>query len=104
MIVAIASDLNNADSIISGNFGKCSLFCLFNTETKEMRFIENPGGINTDEAGMKAINFLLDNKVEIVVARRFGTKVITRLRKEHIQMVIPQLPRTIEEVINQLKQ
>lgn len=102
MIVAIASNDNNLKSTVSHNFGKCPIFCLFNTDTKEAVFVENSGFTSKTEAGMAAVNSLLNNKVEAVIAVRFGTKVITRLRKENVQMIIPQTSKTINEIINQL--
>ncbi|QIK58554.1 dinitrogenase iron-molybdenum cofactor biosynthesis protein [Dysgonomonas sp. HDW5A] len=103
MIIAISSDENDLNQTVSGSFGRCRYFCLYNTETLEAIFVENSATSSQKNAGAKAAYFLLEQNAGIVVACRFGTIAIVYLRENDIQIVIPQSPKTINEIINQLK-
>ncbi|EGK02537.1 NifB/NifX family molybdenum-iron cluster-binding protein [Dysgonomonas gadei] len=104
MIIAISIDKeDNLDQPVSENFGRSQWFCLYNTDTKIVRFIENIAGAAKQNAGIKTINFLLELNVDIVVSGRFGTIATVLLREKNIQIIIPQKTKILSEIINQLK-
>jgi predicted Fe-Mo cluster-binding NifX family protein len=103
MIIAISASENHLKSNIDPHFGRCEWFCLFDTETKKSSFIENPVRNNPEQAGCDAAQFLIEKGIKIIIAGRFGSKVIEVFRTKNIQMIIPQTQQTISEIINSFK-
>ena len=103
MIIAISTNMNDLDQPVSENFGRSQWFCLYDTDTENMKFIENIAGSAKQNAGVKTINFLLEQNVDTVISGRFGTITMVLLREKNIQIIIPQRTKILSEIINQLK-
>lgn len=104
MIIAISTDKeDNWDQKVSDNFGRSQWFCLYNTDTEEVKFIENIAGTAKQNAGIKTINFLLELNVDTVLSGRFGSITTVLLREKNIQIIIPQRTKILSKIINQLK-
>ncbi len=103
MIIAIAANDNNLNGFVDPHFGRCGWYYLFNLETMEGLFIENPAKNNPEKGGCDAAKLLLDKKIGMAIAGRFGSKVVDVFRRENIQMVIPETQQTISEIINKIK-
>nr|WP_320058392.1 NifB/NifX family molybdenum-iron cluster-binding protein [uncultured Bacteroides sp.] len=102
MVIAISTDNNNVKAPVASHFGRCKWFCLFDTEKKECRFVENMFLAQSEQAGSDVADFLMKQGVGIVIAGRFGSKVINLFMKHNIQMVIPESVKTLTKIINQL--
>ena len=103
MIIAISTNMNDLDQQVSQNFGRSQWFCLYDTDTENMKFVENIAGSAKQNAGVKTINFLLEQNVDTVISGRFGTITMVLLREKNIQIIIPQRTKILSEIINQLK-
>ncbi len=103
MKIAIASNENHVKSIIDQHFGRCDWFCLYDTTTEETKFIENPVRHHQEKAGCDAADLLMEKGISMVIAGRFGSKVVEVFRSKNIQMIIPENQQTINDIINQLK-
>ena len=103
MIIAIAADENNLNAFVDPHFGRCEWYYLFDLENLKGLFIENPAMNNPEKAGCDAAELLLDKKISMGIAGRFGLKVVDVFRRNNIQMVIPESQQTLSEIINQLK-
>jgi len=76
MIIAIAANENHLKAIVDPHFGRCDWYCLYNTETKETLFFENPARHHQEKAGCDAAELLVGKNINIAVAGRFGSKVV----------------------------
>jgi len=103
MKVAIATNDNTLKSVFDQHFGRCAFFYLYDTETKQGEFKENLGQHHAEKAGNEAARLMVDEGIEIVIAGRFGSKVVEVFRAGNIQMVIPEKQQTVQEIINQFK-
>lgn len=103
MIIAIATNENHIKAIVDPHFGRCNWYCIYDTEIKKSYFIENPVRHNQEKAGCDAAAFLIEKGINIVIAGRFGAKVVDEFRKNNIQMVISETQKKIVEIINQIK-
>jgi predicted Fe-Mo cluster-binding NifX family protein len=103
MIIAIAANENHLKAIVDPHFGRCDWYCLYNTETKETLFLENPARHHQEKAGCDAAELLVGKGINIAVAGRFGSKVVDVFRKNNVQMVIPETQQKITEIIKQIK-
>ena len=88
MIIAVALTESHLRSLIDVHFGRCDWYGIHNSVTKETQYIENPNRYLEERAGCKSVDFLTNLHVELVVAGRFGMKVMESLKNSNIQMVI----------------
>ena len=88
MIIAISTDKeDNWYQPVSENFGRSQWLCLYDTDTRMVRFIENIAGSTKQNAGIKTINFLLELNVDTVLSGRFGTITTVLLRASNPQPI-----------------
>jgi predicted Fe-Mo cluster-binding NifX family protein len=99
MLVAIASSENKDLSKVDPHFGRCNWYCLYDTDKGNLQFVENPFRDDTGHAGCDAVDFLAEQGVTLVVAGRFGAKVVERFKSLQIQMIIPENSPTIHYII-----
>jgi predicted Fe-Mo cluster-binding NifX family protein len=103
MIIAIAVNENHLKAMVDPHFGRCSWYCLYDTDTKISSFIENPVGHHKEKAGCEAAELLISKNITMAIAGRFGSKVVDVFRKNKIQMIVPETQHTLAETINQIK-
>lgn len=103
MNIAIATNENHLRAFVDKHFGRCNWYCLYDTETRISTFIENPVRNNKELAGREAAELLTGKNISLIVAGRFGSKVVEVFRKNNIQMVIPETETTITDIINLIK-
>ncbi len=102
MKVAIAAESNELSANVDSRFGRCSYFAIYDTETDEVKYIENEAKKVKDAAGPAAVRFLASNNVKVIYAGEFGEKIVSLLEDLSIKS-IKLSNQTVEEVINQLK-
>jgi predicted Fe-Mo cluster-binding NifX family protein len=103
MVLGIAASQNTVSSSIDPHFGRCSWFCIYNTVTGAFTFLENPCHSEQKHAGLQVVDMLLQHGVTVVVAGRFGNKVVEQLRGKGIQLVVTPEGKTVEDIINRTK-
>lgn len=103
MIIAIAASESNLKSNIDPHFGRCNFYCLYDTETKRSSFVENPARYYKEQAGSEAALFLIEKRIKIVIAGRFGSKAVDVFKSNEVQMIVPQTQQTIYELINSIR-
>lgn len=103
MLIAIAANENNLNAIVDPHFGRCNWYCIYDSETQKKSFIENPVRNHQEQTGCDAAKFLLAKNVNMAIAGRFGSKVVSEFRRNNIQMIIPETQITLSEIINQIK-
>ncbi len=104
MKLAITSTGNNLESKFDLRFGRTVWFCIYDNESKNIRFIENEHKDSLSGAGTKTSETIAELGVEQVISGDFGPKAKTLLEKLKIQMVILDDENvTIERIINKLE-
>jgi predicted Fe-Mo cluster-binding NifX family protein len=103
MKIAVAANSNQSDATVDPHFGRCHWYCIYDSLSNQMTFIENPVYINKDKVGCDAADFLIEMGISIAIAGRFGSKVVETFRLKKIQMIIPEKQQTVYEIINQIK-
>ena len=103
MLVAIASNENHLKGIVDPHFGRCDWYCIYNTNSGEKEFIENPARYLEEGAGCQSAEMLVKQNIKMVVAGRFGSKVVEIFKTNNIQMVIPSNETILENILNQFK-
>lgn len=87
MKIAITSDGDSLESKLDGRFGRCSYFVLYDTETKDVRFVENTNQLNQEGAGPATAQFVASMGAKRVYSGEFGKKAADILRDLSIEMI-----------------
>ena len=72
MKVAVPVTEKSYESNVYASFGRAPYFLIYDTETKDSKFIENSVATSMGGAGIKAAQTIIDNKVKVVLAPRCG--------------------------------
>ncbi len=74
MRVGIPVEEKKEDAKISSRFGRSPYFAIFDDEKNSVEFCDNPN-ISSDAHGKgpKTVQLLLDNKVDVIIAKELGT-------------------------------
>ncbi len=106
MRVAFATEENNGlNSVVSSRFGRARYFVMVDYEGGEVRSYRvevNPGSEARSGAGIKAVQKLINERVNVAVAGSFGPNAMTALEEmgiKHVEMS----GITVEEALSRLK-
>ena len=103
MKVAIALHHERKDSQVHENFGRCACFGIYDSGTGDLRFVPNADLDQPGHAGLRASHMLIREGVQLVIAGRFGSNVMDYLEKKNIRMVVTELPRSLEDILQTIK-
>lgn len=84
MIIAIPVEDNRTE--ICEAFGRTQEFCIYDTETKEKRFVDNSGNAVQGGAGIKAAQLVLDEKAEVVLVPHLGENAAMALQAAEVKL------------------
>lgn len=100
MKTAVTSTGNQLQSTFDMRFGRSAWFCVFDTETNSVEFIENENKNINGGAGTKAAEKIAEQGVTQVISGDFGPKAKELLERFKIQMIILKEPeKQIKEII-----
>ncbi len=100
MKVAITSQGADEDALIDSRFGRCAYFVIYDTESGESQFLENPNLNSEQGAGPASVGFIANYGVSKVISGEFGVKIKGMLDDLNIQMIIMKEAMIISEIIN----
>ncbi len=84
-------------------FGRGAYFCLYNSETGDIEFIENKNAQAQGGAGTKTAEMMVELGVGKVISGDFGPKAKALLNEFKIQMVVYQDDnKSINEIIEMM--
>ncbi len=98
MKIAIASEGNSLNAKMDSRFGRCAYFAIYDTETKETEFFQNPGKDAAGAAGSTAAGFIAEKGVSKIVASEIGGKALPVLESLQIDIIYKE-NMTIHEII-----
>ena len=102
MKVAVASKGGTLSSLIDEHFGRSAFFVIANTESMAFESIENQGPKESDAAGVRASQMLIDRGVDAVVVKNIGHNALVTLRGAGIQ-VYGGASGVVVDIIDQLR-
>ncbi len=86
MIVTIPVDGRTMSACINKSFGRTPYFLVYNTETKEKNFIENSAATSQGGAGIKASQFIVDQKTNAVIVPMLGKNAADVLKSAGLEL------------------
>jgi predicted Fe-Mo cluster-binding NifX family protein len=100
MILLISAQQQQLDSLAEERFGRSPWFIQINTETRDWKALENPGGTKAGGAGVAAAQFVLDQKADAVISGYYGPNAADVLRAAHIDMYfLPEKRITVVQAL-----
>lgn len=86
-LTAVSVSDNNNEAICQ-HFVRCQEFLLIDNQSQTQKKVSNPYHISTEDAGIKAVQFLKALGVQKLIAGDFGAHVQEEARKQNIQLII----------------
>ncbi|NLC12016.1 MAG: hypothetical protein GX767_07175 [Firmicutes bacterium] len=103
MKIAISANGKNLSSRLDPRFGRCSYYALYDTEGKNWNFIANPGALEGSGAGVKAAQFLLEQKIDVLLTGDVGPNATKVLKSAGIK-VFSLSDVSLEDALKQYEQ
>lgn len=88
MILMISSQGQELSSPIEARFGRCPWLIKYDTETKAVEALANPGLNQSGGAGVAASQFVIDQAADVVISGDFGPNAANALRAGNVKMVL----------------
>lgn len=85
--IAVASDGKTASSVVSGVAGRGAYYLIFDSKGKLLEAIENPHKDASGGAGQLVVNFLAGKGITVVVAGKFGDRMIGAMKSAGMPML-----------------
>lgn len=86
MKIAITAATADPASKTDDRFGRCAFFYIYDTETKDGAYVENPATTAAEGAGIKAVETVAKEGVSLVITGRVGPKADTSLKAANIAL------------------
>ena len=86
MKIGIPVDDKNMDSTVCVSFGRAPYYLIYDVENKTGEFLENVAAASAGGAGIRAAQFLVDQKVAAVLTPRCGENAASVLQAAGIKL------------------
>jgi len=101
MIYAIPSTDSSKEAMMDERFGRCRVFCLYDTDSGNTSFLENPAASAPEGVGPRVAEFLAGHQVGRVYSLEVGPKAGSILKKLGIEVNIVEKRLKVSELIQQ---
>jgi predicted Fe-Mo cluster-binding NifX family protein len=99
MILALCSTGKELQSRVDERFGRTAFFLFYNTDTAESIVIENSAKEAKGGAGALAVQQLVDNQAELLIAPEVGPQALEALNKFKIPAYKQGVVTTVQDAI-----
>lgn len=86
MRIALPVDESNEETKICISFGRAPYFLIYDTEKKEKEYMENKAASSPGGAGIKAAQFLVDQKADVLLTPRCGENAAEVLKEAGVKL------------------
>jgi predicted Fe-Mo cluster-binding NifX family protein len=100
MKIAIASDKNDLNSIISNRGGRADYYLVFE-DKKLIEALKNPFAVGGGGAGFSVVEMLNDKNIDLIICGKFGSNMISAINDKNLKFKEIQ-NKTIQEVLEEI--
>ncbi len=87
MKIAVSAAGNNLDSPFESRFGRASGFVIYDTETKDIEYLDNSASINLPHgAGIQTAQMIADSGAQVLITGIIGPKASQALESPNLQV------------------
>lgn len=90
------------EKVLDPRFGRCEGFYIYDLEKGQIDSVANPGFNSSGGAGISAANFLVDQKVDVLITGNLGPNAKNVLKNSNIT-VYTSGAKKVDEVIEDYK-
>lgn len=83
-LIAVASDGNNATSLVSEDAGRCRCYLIFAGTGELLEVLDNPYSGSPYRQGPALVDFLAEKGVTVILAESFGVPMIEAMKARGI--------------------
>ncbi len=103
MKIAVSAKSEGLNAKIDDRFGRCEYFVIVDSETADVKTIENEAKHEGAGAGGKAVRALSQNGVDVVIAPELGPKAVTAIKAFEIKAFKKDEFETVGDVVEAYK-
>ncbi len=103
MRIAISITAGGTEGKVSGRFGRCPFFMIYDIESGEYEVIPNPATAMSGGAGSKAAEIIIEKDCEAIISGNIGPNAYRALKAANVKMYTAQDGSNIEETIEKFK-
>ncbi|MBU3160714.1 NifB/NifX family molybdenum-iron cluster-binding protein [Clostridium frigoris] len=85
MKIVISSDGKINENLLDKRFGRCEYFQIHDTESGEVKILENKRQSSSGGAGIVASNQLIEEKVDVIITGNLGPNAFELIEKAGIR-------------------
>ena len=86
MKIAIPVYDNKDETTVCISFGRTPYFLIYDTETKERKYLDNAAAASQGGAGIKAAQLIVDNKADVLLTPRCGENAANVIKAADIKI------------------
>jgi predicted Fe-Mo cluster-binding NifX family protein len=99
MKIAIPVDEKNMEASVCISFGRTPYFMIYDTESNKGSFLDNSAAASQGGAGIKAAQFLVDNKADVLLTPRCGENAAQVIKAADIK-IYKTMPGSAKDNVN----
>lgn len=99
MKIAVPSLGETLESFVSRTFGRSPFIIIYDSETGKDNFHINKGMRVQDGSGLKAVEIILKNNVDVLLTKEIGHKAYSALMEKHIDIRLLKSDDTVKSVV-----
>lgn len=85
MKIAISASGKNLSDLLDKRFGRCEFFQVYDTNTKEIKILQNKGNQASGGAGIAAANQIVDEDIQAIITGNLGPNAFDILSENSIK-------------------
>lgn len=85
MKIAISATGKTKENLLDVRFGRCEFFQIHDTESGDIKILENEGLNSSGGAGIVASNQLIEEKVDVIITGNLGPNAFRLIEKAGIK-------------------
>lgn len=85
MKIAISASGKNLSDLLDKRFGRCEFFQVYDTDTKEIKILQNKGNQASGGAGIAAANQIVDEDIQAIITGNLGPNAFDIISENSIK-------------------
>lgn len=86
MIIGLPVNTDNLEKGVSPSYGRAPFYYIYDSETKEGKFVDNPAATEAGGVGIKAAQLIIDLKVDTLITPRLGDHAAQVLNEAEVEL------------------
>lgn len=103
MIIAVCAKDKGLESLVDERFGRAENYVIINTETDEVRTVDNTAKLESAGAGGSAVRLISNEGAEAILAPELGPKAMDAVKAFELKVYRYTEIKTVKETLDDYK-